>query len=104
MLDTILKKAIQGKLKFMGIDWATVDSVTFSKADHRVDLTLGLDGEDVPVTAIVNYRVDGQDLMVEKVETSRRWMTEAAQLMVDRKGGKIELPSAVRGIVIKAIS
>ena len=103
MLDLILKKTIQGKLKFMGIDWAKVESVNLSKADHQVDVTLGLDGEDVPVTAKLNYRVDGEELLVESVETSRRWMTEAAKMMVERKGGKIDLPDSVRGMVLNAI-
>lgn len=104
MLEIILKKAIQGKLKFMGIEWAKVDAVAFSKKDRRVDLTLDLDGEELPVTAILNYRVEGEEVHVESVETSKRWMTEAALMMVERKGGKIEIPAAVRGLVIKAIS
>jgi len=104
MLDLILKKAIQGKLKFMGIDWAKVESVNFLKEDHRVDVVLDLDGESDPVKAAVNYRVEGEDLVVEKVETSKRWMTEAATLMVERRGGKVEIPAAVRGMVFKAIS
>ena len=104
MLDIILKKAIQGKLKFMGIDWAKVDAVAFSKEDRRVDLTLDLDGEELPVTAMVNYRVEDEELHVESVETSRRWMTEAVLMVVEQKGGKIELPDAVRGLVLKAIS
>ena len=104
ILDAILKKAIQGKLKFMGIDWAKVDSVRFVKADRRVDLTLDLEGEESPVDAALIYRVEGEELMVESVETSRRWMTEAALMMVEKKGGKIDLPPSVRGMVLKAIT
>ena len=104
ILDAILKKAIQGKLKFLGIDWAKVESVHFVKADCCVNVTLDLDGEELPVTAVLNYRVVGEELMVERIETSKRWMTEPARLMVARKGGKVELPEAVRGMVLKAIS
>jgi hypothetical protein len=104
ILDAILKKAIQAKLKFMGIDWATIDSVRFVKDDRRVDLTVGLEGEETPVDAALIYRVEGEELLVESVETNRRWMTEAALMMVERKGGKIDLPESVRGMVLKAIS
>jgi hypothetical protein len=31
-------------------------------------------------------------------------MTEAALLVVEKKGGRIELPDAVKGMVLKAIS
>ena len=104
ILDAILKKAIQGKLNFMGIEWATVDSVTFSKPDRLVHMTLVLDGEESPVTATVNYRVDGEELHVESIETSRRWMTEVVLMVVEKKGSKIELPVAVSGMLLKAIS
>ena len=104
ILDAIIKKVIQGKLKFMGIDWAKVESVTFSKEDHLVHVTMDLDGEDAPVTAMVNYRVDGEDLVVESVETNKRWMTETALIVLQRNGGKVELPPAVRGMVLKAIT
>lgn len=104
ILDSILKKVIQGKLKFMGIDWAKVEAVTFSKEDRLVHVTLALDGEESPITAMVNYRVEDGELHVESIETSKRWMTEAALLVVERKGGRIELPAAVRGMVLKAIS
>ena len=95
---------IQGKLKFMGIDWAAIDSVRFVKDDRRVDVTVGLEGEEFPVTAVLNYRIEGELLLVESVETSRHWMTEAAKLAVAKKGGRIDLPESVRGVVLKAIS
>lgn len=104
ILDAIVKKAIQGKLKFMEIDWATVDSVTFSKEDHLVHVTMALDGEESPVNVMVNYAVEDDELHVASVETSKRWMTEALLLVLERKGGKVELPEAVRGMVLSAIS
>jgi len=104
ILDAILKKVIQGKLKFMGIDWAKVEAVTFSKEDHLVHVTMALEGEDQPVTAMVNYRVEDEELHVESIETSRRWMTEAALLVLEKRGGRVELPAAVRGMVLKAIT
>ena len=104
ILDAILKKTLQGKLSSLGFDWATVDAVNFSREDRLVHMTLVLDGEELPVTAAVNYRVDGEELLVESVETNKRWMTEVVLMMVERKGGKIELPEGVRGIVLKAIS
>ena len=88
----------------MGIDWAKVESVSLLKEHRRVDVVLELDGETAHVTAAVNYRVEGEELLVEKVETNKRWMTEAATLIVLRKGGKVELPAAVRGMVFKAIT
>ena len=104
MLNAILKKVIQGKLKFMGIDWAKVETVTFSKADHQVHVTMVLDGEEAPVTAMVNYRVEDEELHVASIETNKRWMTEAALIVLEKRGGRIELPPAVRGMVLKAIS
>jgi len=104
ILDAILKKAIQGKLHFLGIDWATVDTVTFSKPDRLVHMMLVLDGEELPVSAKVNYRVDGEELHIDSVETNKRWMTEVVLMVVERKGSKVELPEAVRGMLLKAIS
>lgn len=104
ILDAIIKKTIQAKLKFMGIDWAKVESVTFSKEDRLVHVSMSLDGEESPVTAMVNYRVEDGELHVASVETNRRWMTEAALLVLQKRGGRIELPAAVGGMVMKAIS
>lgn len=103
MIDTVIRKALEARIAAQGLDWVTLRHFELRSAEKCVALELDLDGEPAPVRVTARYRVEGPGLIIESVETSKKWLTEIAHLALAKHGGKIELPGGLVGTMARAV-
>lgn len=101
MIDSVIRKAIEARITAFGLDWLKVRQFELRSASKLVILDLDLDGEDQPVRITANYRVDGDSLVIESAETSKKWLTEIAAIALAKQGGRIPLPAGLAGSVAR---
>ena len=103
MIDTMIRKALEARIAAQGLDWIKVRHLELRSADKCLVLEIDLDGEPAPVRATARYRLADSDLVIESVETSKKWLTEVARLALARHGGTIELPGGLVGTMARAL-
>jgi hypothetical protein len=102
-LNPVIQKALDAKLSQLGIDWLKVESLVICSADKSVFATVVLDGEPDSVELTALYKLEGDQFVVESVETSKIWMSKALQLALDTKGGSFTVPSGMAGMVVRML-
>lgn len=103
MIDAVIRKALEARIAAQGLDWLKVRHFELHSTGKCIVLELDLDGETAPVRATARYRLEGSDLIIESVETSKKWLTEIAHLALAKHGGKIELPGGLVGTMARAL-
>ncbi|MBP7951196.1 MAG: hypothetical protein KA004_16210 [Verrucomicrobiales bacterium] len=99
----ILLKAIESKLQSAGLNWIKLQSFSLSAKEKTLAASVQLDGEPDPVEITAHYKLDAHDLVVTRVETSKKWMTEVAALALIKTGGKIKLPTGIKGKLVRLL-
>jgi hypothetical protein len=103
MIDTVIRKAIETRIAAHGLSWVKLRHFELRSIEKHLVLDLDLEGEPAPVRITARYRVDPDGLVVESVDTSKKWLTEVAHLALTKHGGKIELPGGLVGTMARAI-
>jgi hypothetical protein len=103
MIDAVIRKALEGRIAAFGLDWVKLRHFELRSAAKMLLIDLDLDGEEAPVRVTARYRVDGDSLVIEAVETSKRWMTEVAAVALAKHGGRVPLPGGIAGSVARMI-
>ncbi len=103
--NLVLAKALQARLEASGLDWVKLETLEFSRSERRVKVTVMLEGETQPITVSLLYSVDAAFtfLMVQEVQASRRWVTEAVRLFLANSGNRLPLPGGIKGVALKVI-
>jgi hypothetical protein len=97
----MITKAIEAKIQASGLNWLRLQDLRFSPKTKSITAELLLDGEERPLEVKANYRLDGEAVVIESVETSKKWITEALQLALLKHGGRVPLPTGMKGKLIK---
>jgi hypothetical protein len=97
----ILTKLIESKLHSNGLNWLRLLDLRFSPKSKSVAAEVFLEGEDKPLSVSASYRVEGDFLVVGNIETSKKWITEGLLLALAKTGGKFELPSGLKGKMVR---
>lgn len=103
MIDSVLRKAIETRISQAGLDWLKLRSFELRSTQKTVALQVDLAGEDRPVELAARYRVEDGAVVVESVEASRPWMTEALSLALIKHGGRIALPGGLVGKMVRSL-
>ena len=103
MIDSLVKKAIQMKIDEKNIDWIKVNSACLFSKENRLVLELDLDGEREPVKIDATCSLDGDCVVLGAIKTSRRWMTEVANIILVKTGKRFKLPGGMKGVLVKAL-
>jgi hypothetical protein len=101
-MDMILK-ALESRLQTNGMGWIKLASLNFSAKQKTLQAEVLLEGEEHPVTLQAKYRVEETSVVIEQVEVSKKWLTEAINLALLKHGGRLELPAGVKGKLIKMV-
>ena len=102
--QTLILKAIQAKVEASGLDWLKVKEFRLDAGERRVTATLELAGEADPVMLSARYRInDDNTAEITEVHASRRWMTEALRLALEKTGASFPLPDGWKGKLIRAL-
>lgn len=102
-MDAVIRKAIEAKLASMGIDWLKLQSLHLDRATKTLDAEVVLEGESEPVRLSVHYSLDGGDIVVGSVQTSKPWMSRLASLGLEKQGGRFPLPGGIQGTMIRGM-
>jgi hypothetical protein len=97
----LIMKAIEAKLASAGMDWLKLQSLQLRPKEKRLTAELLLEGESAPVAVELTYAVEGDFLKVVSLQTSKKWLTEVASLALAKTAGQIELPSGLKGRLVK---
>jgi hypothetical protein len=97
MIDAFLRKAIEGRIASAGLDWVKVLHAELRADQKTFTIALQLDGEEVPVSLSAHYRVEDNDVVVESVAASKKWVTEAISYGLLKHGGRFPLPGGIVG-------
>jgi hypothetical protein len=103
MIDSVIRKALEGRIAASGLSWVKVRQFELRSAAKTVVLDLDLEGEQLPVRVTAKYRLEGESLVIESAETSKKWLTEIAAIALAKHGGKVPLPAGIAGSVARMI-
>lgn len=103
MIDTVIRKALEARIASHGLGWLKLRHFELRSAEKKLLLDLDLEGEAAPVRVTARYRVEADGLVVEAVETSKKWLTEIAHLGLAKHGGRFPLPTGMIGSLARAI-
>jgi hypothetical protein len=103
MIDTVIRKALEARIAAFGLDWVKLRHFELRSATKSLVIDLDLAGEDAPLRVTARYRVEGDSLVVEAAETSKKWLTEVAAIALAKHGGRIALPGGIAGSVARML-
>ena len=103
MIDSLVKKAIQMKIDEKNLDWIKVRSACLFSKENRLVIELDLEGESEAVKVGATYSILGDKIVIESIKTSRKWMTEVADLVLVKTGKSFKLPGGMKGVLVKAL-
>jgi hypothetical protein len=100
----LITKALQAKLASSGLDWIKLDSLHLDSKAHTITVEFTLEGESEPVKAEVRYSLGSENVIVIRgITTSRKWLTEAAKLVLAKTGDRFDLPGGLKGKMIRVL-
>lgn len=97
----IIAKAIEAKLHSAGLNWIKLQSFHLSTKEKTITAELILEGEPLPVSVQAIYAITGDLIRIVAIETSKKWLTEAATLGLLRTEGTFPLPGGLVGKLLK---
>jgi hypothetical protein len=103
MIDSVIRKAIETRIAASGLAWLKVRQFELRSAAKTIVVELDLEGEPLPVHVTAKYRLDGESVVIESAETSKRWLTEIAAIALAKHGGKVPLPAGIAGSLARMI-
>jgi hypothetical protein len=99
-----ITKALQARLASSGLDWIKLDSLHLDSKANTISVEFTLEGETQPMNAEVRYSLGAENVIVIRgISTSRKWMTEAAELVLAKIGDRFDLPGGLKGKMIRAL-
>lgn len=99
---SLLLKLIQAKLDSSGFDWIQLHSLQLIPSQKTLTAEIKLAGEEQFLRVDAVYRVTPDDqIHIESLTTSRRWLTEVAELALAKTGRSFPLPEGVKGKLIR---
>ncbi len=99
-MDLILK-LLESKLHSNGLNWLKLMDFRLSSKTRTISAEVYLEGEDKPLSLEATYLLEGENLVITTVVTGKRWMTEGLNLALAKTGGRIELPTGLKGKMIR---
>ena len=103
MIDAVIRKALEARIAAHGLTWLKLRHFELRSAQKKLLLHLDLEGEEKPVHLTARYRVEGDTLILESVDTSKKWITELASVALAKHGGRIALPAGLVGSLARVI-
>jgi hypothetical protein len=103
MIDSVIRKALESRIAAHGLNWLKLRHFELRSTEKKILLELDLDGELTPLNVHASYRMETDSLVIESIETSKKWMTEVAHLALAKHGGHIPLPGGLVGTMARAI-
>jgi hypothetical protein len=103
MIDGMFRKAIEHRIASAGLDWIKVLHFELGAEHKTMTLALHLDGEDVPVSLIARYRLEDNELVIESIAASKKWITEAISYALLKHGGRFPLPGGFPGRLARMV-
>lgn len=99
----VLVKFLEAKLHSAGLSWIKLQSFQLRPKDKTVSVELLLEDEPAAIAVTATYLVEGDNLRITSLNTSKKWMTELASLALVKTGGTLPLPGGIQGKIIKFI-
>ncbi len=103
MIDSVIRKALETRIAAHGLGWLKLRHFELRSAEKKIMLEIDLEGESTPVNVYATYRLDVDTVVIESIDTSKKWMTEVAHLALAKHGGHIALPGGLIGTMARAI-
>lgn len=101
---SVVLKLLQAKLDSSGLDWITLQSLRVSPGNRQVEAEVLLAGEEKPVHVEATYEVTSDNhVRIVSVTTSRKWMTEIAELALVKSNPSFPLPDGIKGRLIRMV-
>jgi len=103
MKDKAISKAAEVMINKYIAEYGKINKITLNSKDKSILLEIMLDGEiDVINVNIENYKVtEDSDVILNKISTSKPWLTTLAQNYIENKKFKIplEYSKIVKGMI-----
>ncbi len=99
-MDLIIK-AIEAKLQSAGLNWIKLQSLQLRIKDRSLTAEVLLDGEPLPLAVEARYEIVGDKIKIASLNTSKKWLTEAANLALLKTDGAFPLPGGIGGKLLK---
>ena len=97
----LLLKAIEAKLQSAGLNWIKLQSLQLRIKEKTVVAEVLLDGEPLALAVEATYEIVGDKIRIASLNTSKKWLTEAANLALLKSEGAFPLPGGIVGKLIK---
>jgi len=97
----LIRKAVDARISSLGLDWVKLESFHIRSKDKTISADVLLEGETESIHIEATYEVIGSRISVLTVDSSRKWVAEAARLGLAKAGGSFELPSGITGILVR---
>ena len=97
----LLLKAIEAKLQSAGLNWIKLQSLQLRIKEKTVVAEVLLDGEPLALAVEATYEIVGDKIRIASLNTSKKWLTEAANLALLKTEGAFPLPGGIVGKLIK---
>ena len=97
----LLLKAIEAKLQSAGLNWIKLQSLQLRIKEKTVVAEVLLDGEPLALAVEATYEIVGDKIRIASLNTSKKWLTEAANLALLKTEGAFSLPGGIVGKLIK---
>lgn len=102
-VESMLRRAIEARLEAEGIWWVRIRELRLDETDRRLHAKVELEGEAFPIEVSAGYRFSEEFVHLEKIETSKSWMTHAAAIGLARHGGRFPLPGGIMGRLLRSL-
>jgi len=103
MIDSVIRKAIEARIASSGLKWIKLRQLELRPSEKTLSLDLELEGEESPLRLFARYRVEGDAVLIESLETSKKWLTELASVALAKQGGRFPLPGGFAGAMARMV-
>lgn len=97
----LIRKAVDARISSLGLDWVKLESFQIRSKDKTISADVLLDGETESIHIEATYEVIGNRISILTVDSSRKWVAEAARLGLAKAGASFELPSGISRILVR---